>query len=105
MNGHSQASYGSLGQSGKRKRASTRWGPDPDEADLTIPVGENGQDGDAQAGPGSEDPSQTAVDGASKSAGQAKRKPKRSRWGPDEEDSKPAAPAPDHASQPAVRLY
>lgn len=98
LNGHSQASNGALGLSNKktRKRASTRWGPDPDDADLAIQVGDHGQDGEAQTSQAVAD----ASGGASETAGLARRKPKRSRWGPDEEGTTPAAPQPDH--DPAV---
>lgn len=102
LNGDSQASHSSLGMESKRnrKRASTRWGPDPDDPGLAIPVGDHAQSGEAQNVP---DASHQTANGASKPAGLAKRKPKRSRWGPDEEETLPtaAAPTPDH--EPAVR--
>ena len=98
VNGHSQASNGSLGMNTKkaRKRASTRWGPDPDDAGLAIPVGDHGQAVEEQSGQTVADASLPANEGATETAGLARRKPKRSRWGPDEEDTTPAAaPIPD----------
>lgn len=102
VNGNSQASHGSLGVESKRtrKRASTRWGPDPDDPGLAIPVGDHAQDGEAQ---NVADARHQTSNGASKSVGLAKRKPKRSRWGPDEEESLPAAAAPMPDPEPAVR--
>ena len=100
VKGNSQASVGK-GLSAGRKRARTRWGPDDPAEALTT--GDADQVGNAvPAAPAAASPLEDLPSNGT--APKATRKPKRTRWVPDEEDNPTADITEVTSVLPAVSL-